>query len=182
MPHIVGLAYKPADLEPRPDDRFSRVAVERVTLVSGHGVAGDTKGRADSRQLNVLLAEMVGQLRAEGFRTAPGELGEQIVIAGLHVESAVPGARLRLGESAIIELVYFRVPCSRFARIQGHSKDTVRGRIGFMARVLVGGEVAVNDLVFAEPPAEARQADPGTGDSGAEFVSTTSSSPVPRRC
>src|SRR6185312_17371730 len=83
MPHVVSLAYKPADVERRPDSRFSRLPVGHVRLVAGHGIAGDTKGRSDSRQLNVLLAETVEQLRAEGFRTAPGELGEQIVIAGL---------------------------------------------------------------------------------------------------
>jgi hypothetical protein len=56
MPHVVSLAYKPADLERRPEDRFSRVAVERVTLAVGHGIAGDTKGREDSRQLNIITS------------------------------------------------------------------------------------------------------------------------------
>lgn len=154
MPHVVSLSYKPADLERRPEGRFSRLSVERVTLVPGYGVAGDTKGRSDSRQLNILLAETVEQLRAEGFRTAPGELGEQVVIAGLPAEAAVPGARLRVGDSAVIELAYFRVPCGRFARIHGQPKDAARGRIGFMARVLVGGEVAVGAPVALEPLAD----------------------------
>jgi MOSC domain-containing protein YiiM len=152
MAYVVSLAYKPGNLERRPDDRFSRVPVECVMLVAGHGVAGDTKGRPDSRQLNVLLTETVDRLRAEGFRTAPGELGEQIVIAGLPVDVAVPGARLRIGEAAVIELVYFRVPCGRFARIQKQSKDAARGRLGFMARVLVGGEIAVGSAVSVELP------------------------------
>jgi MOSC domain-containing protein YiiM len=154
MPHVVSLAYKPADSERRPEDRFSRIAVERVTLVPGYGVAGDTKGRTDSRQLNVMLAETVEHLRCEGFRTKAGELGEQIVIAGLPIEVAVPGVRLRLGESAVIELVYFRVPCGRFARIQGQPKEVARGRIGFMARVLVGGHVSVGFAVSVVAPME----------------------------
>jgi MOSC domain-containing protein YiiM len=145
MPHVVSLAYKPSEVDRRPANRFSRVVVDHVTLVAGFGVAGDAKGRADSRQLNVLLAETVEQLRSEGFHTAPGELGEQVVITGL--AEIVPGNRLQIGESAVVELVYFRVPCSRFARIQGQSKDLVRGRLGFMARVLVSGEVGVGDPV-----------------------------------
>jgi len=161
MPHVVSLAYKPADVERRPDSRFSRLPVGHVRLVAGHGIAGDTKGRSDSRQLNVLLAETVEQLRAEGFRTAPGELGEQIVIAGLPADIAVPGARLRVGDSAVVELVYLRVPCGRFARIQGQPKDAVRGRIGFMARVLRSGDVAVGAPVRVEAPAE-QEAAPGT--------------------
>ncbi len=150
MPHVVSLAYKPADIERRPAERFARVAAERLTLRAGHGIVGDVKGRTDSRQLNVLLAETVEQLHTEGFRTLPGELGEQVVIAGLTAEVAVPGARLRVGESAVIELVYFRVPCGRFARVQGQPKDAVLGRLGFMARVLVGGEIAVGSLVSEE--------------------------------
>jgi MOSC domain-containing protein YiiM len=166
MPRVVSLAYKPADVERHPDNRFSRVAAERVTLVAGHGIAGDAKGRADSRQLNVLLAETVAQLGAEGFRTAPGELGEQVVIAALPADVAAPGARLRVGDSAVIELVYFRVPCGRFARIHGCSKDAVRGRLGFMARVLVGGELTVGAPVFVEPPGEKKQAEPSAPADG----------------
>ena len=150
MPHVASIAYKPTNSEHRPEDRFSRVAVERAELVAGHGIAGDAKARADSRQLNVMLAETVEQLRAEGFLTAPGELGEQLVIAGLPAEAAIPGTRLRIGESAVIELGYFRVPCGRFARVQGKPKDEARERIGFMARVLVGGEIAVGCSVSVE--------------------------------
>jgi MOSC domain-containing protein YiiM len=127
------------------------VAVERVILQAGHGIVGDAKARSDSRQLNVMLAETIEQLNSEGFRTAPGELGEQIVIAGLPRQAGVPGARLQLGESAVIELGYLRVPCGRFERIQDKSKELVRGRIGFMARVLIGGEVGVGSPVMVIP-------------------------------
>jgi MOSC domain-containing protein YiiM len=150
MAHVVSLVYTPAGIEQRPEGRFARVPIERAVLVEGHGIAGDNKGRGDSRQLNVMLAEVVEQLRADGFRTAPGELGEQVVIAGLDARSVVPGARLLLGESAIIEIVYARIPCSRFARVQGKPKDTARGRIGYMARVVQGGEVAVGSAVSLE--------------------------------
>ena len=164
MPHVASLAYKLADLERGPADRFSRVAVDRVTLVVGHGIAHDTKGRSDSRQRNVLLFETVERLRGEGFHTKPGELGEQVVIAGLPSEIALPGARLLVGESAIIELVYYRIPCGRFARIQGQPKDLARERIGFMARVLVGGEFAIGSPVSVMSIAEARISE--RGDAG----------------
>ena len=149
--HVASIAHKPADLELRPEDRFSRVAIDRATLVAGHGIIGDVKSRPDSRQLNVMLAETVEQLRGDGFKCAPGELGEQIVISGLSAEVLGPGTHIHLGETAIIELVYLRVPCRRFARIQGRPKDAVRGRLGYMARVLVGGEIVIGSVVFLEP-------------------------------
>jgi MOSC domain-containing protein YiiM len=147
--HVVSITLKPADGEPRPAERFARVGVTRAELVAGFGLAGDAKGRADSRQLNLMLAETVAELRAEGFRTEPGELGEGLIVAGLTTDIVVPGARLRIGAAAVVELVYPRVPCGRFARVHGRAKDAARGRLGFMARVLVGGMIAVGDSVEA---------------------------------
>ena len=149
--HVASIAYKPFGSESRPLSHFSRVAVECAMLVAGHGIFGDANSRSDSRQLNVMLAETVERLRADGFHCEPGELGEQVVISGLSADFAMPGARFRLGETAIIELVYLRVPCRRFAHIQGHAKDAARGRLGFMARVQAGGEVVIGSTVCVEP-------------------------------
>jgi MOSC domain-containing protein YiiM len=143
MPHIVSIAYTPTEIERRPDDRYARMPLERAKLAPRHGIEGDAKASRGKRQLNVMLAEDVAQLRAEGFHAVPGELGEQLVIAGLARDAAVPGARVRLGDSAVIELVDLRTPCGRFARVQGRPATEAVGRIGFMARVLVGGEIAV---------------------------------------
>ena len=151
MPHLVSIAYRPADIEQRPQDRYARVPVERAKLVEGHGIDGDTKGRFPKRELNVILAEIVEQLRAEGFRAAPGELGEQLVIAGLGPDVLTPGVRLRLGETAVIEITAPRTPCSRFAHIQGRTIKSARGRIGVMARVVCGGDIALGDAVAVVP-------------------------------
>ncbi len=156
MAHLVSIACTPADIEQRPPDRYARVAVDRALLVERMGIEGDTKGCGGRRQLNVMLAETVERLRVEGFRTTAGELGEQIVIAGLDPESLAAGVRLRVGETAVIELTYPRTPCSRFARIQGKAKESARGRIGFMARVIASGEIVVGSLVRVE----SRQTDP----------------------
>jgi MOSC domain-containing protein YiiM len=143
VPHLVSIAYRPADIEQRPEDHYARVAVERATLIEGRGIAGDTKGAGGNRQLNVMLAEMVHGLRAEGFRTVPGELGEQLVIAGLEPGLLAPGARLQLGEAAVIEVTTPRTPCSRFEHIQGKPIKAAWGKIGVMARVVCGGEIAI---------------------------------------
>jgi MOSC domain-containing protein YiiM len=154
MPHIVSIVYTPENIDQRPADRYARVAVSQATLVKGMGIQGDSKGRGGKRQLNVMLAGTVEQLRAEGFRTAPGELGEQIVIAGLESVSPSAGLRLHLGEAAVIEVTYPRTPCGRFSRIQGQPQETAQGRIGVLARVVQGGEIVVGDPVRVERVAE----------------------------
>lgn len=150
MPQIVSIVHKPTDVEQKPADHFARVPLERAMLVAGHGLAGDGKGGTEGRHLNIMLAEVVAQLHKDGFRTAPGELGEQIVLAGLNPEALVSGVRLRLGETAVVEIVKARTGCDRFVHIQKKQKESAKGRIGFMALVVHGGEIAVGDSVDLE--------------------------------
>ncbi len=153
---IVSITGTPADVERRPADRYARVAVERATLQQGRGIEGDVKSRGGDRQLNVMRAETVAELREEGFRVAPGELGEQLVIAGLDADVLAVGGRLRLGASAVLEVTAPRTPCSRFAHIQGKSIEAARGRIGVMARVVQGGDIAVGGAVAVEEASATR--------------------------
>jgi MOSC domain-containing protein YiiM len=143
--HVVSIVYRPQGTG-RPQDRYERVPVERVRLVEFHGIEGDMKGSSTRRQLNVMHAELLVELGTEGFKVAPGELGEQIVVAGLDPAQLVPGARVKLG-AAVIEVVEPRTGCARFEMIQGRSRQLVQGRLGVIARVVSGGAVAVGDGV-----------------------------------
>ncbi|HEX6961479.1 MAG TPA: MOSC domain-containing protein, partial [Lacipirellula sp.] len=146
----VSIAYTPRDVERHPRDRYARVAVDRVTLVADRGIEGDAKANGGKRQLNVMFAETVVRLAGEGLATKPGELGEQLVIAGLNELTLGPGARIWIGASAVLELGKLRTPCERFAHIQNTPIEQVIGRIGYMARVLEGGEIAVGSPVEVE--------------------------------
>jgi len=145
MGEVVSIVYRPKGTK-RPQDRYERVAAERVRVVEFRGIDGDMKGSATSRQLNAMHAEVLRELGVEGFKVAPGEMGEQIVVSGIDPAALVPGARLRLGE-AVIEVAEPRTGCARFEMIQGQSRERVQGRLGVIARVVSGGEVAVGDAV-----------------------------------
>jgi MOSC domain-containing protein YiiM len=143
--HVVSIVYRPVGTN-RPQDRYERVPAERVQLIEAHGIEGDRKGGSKKRQLNVMLAEQLAELGAEGFQVAPGEMGEQIVVAGVDPTALVEGARLKLG-AAVIEVFEPRTGCARFEMIQGKSRHDAAGRLGVIAGVVVGGEVAVGDAV-----------------------------------
>jgi len=147
VPAIVSIVYTPASVERKPKDWYARVPLDHALLVEGHGIEGDLKGSRGQRQLNIMRAEAVAELDALGLQTKPGELGEQLIIAGLDPASLVPGARLRLGESAVIEITRPRTGCDRFEHIQGTSKESMDGRLGVMAKVVIGGEIRVSDAV-----------------------------------
>jgi MOSC domain-containing protein YiiM len=145
LAHVVSIVYRPND-SGRPQDRYAREPVERARLVESQGIEGDHKGGSGDRQLNVMRAESLAELAAEGFRTGPGEMGEQIVAAGLPADALAAGARLKLG-GAVIEIGIPRTGCARFETIQGKPRQAAKGRLGVMARVVTGGAVAVGDPV-----------------------------------
>ena len=147
MARIVSIAFSPPTETPRPPDHFHRVAASQATLVADRGIEGDRKGRGGDRQLNFMSAETLAALRAEGFKTGPGEMGEQIVVEGFDVNHLAAGTRIRMGVSACVEVVSPRSGCDRFEIIQGQAKRLVRGRLGVMVRVVADGPIAVGDAV-----------------------------------
>lgn len=147
MPRIASIAYTPRDVERRPTDHYARVLLDRATLVDQKGIAGDVKGSGGARQLNIMRAETLAELATEGRKTGPGQMGEQLVIAGLDATAFTEGTRLQLGESVVIEIGIPRTGCARFEYIQATTKQDVAGRLGVLARVVAGGDVTVGDAV-----------------------------------
>ncbi len=153
MSRIVFIGFQPPDreYENRRGD-YIRVSVATARLVAGHGIEGDRKaGHHPDRQVNVLSAEWLAARAAEGYRAAPGQFGEQIVVEGLAVETLPPGTRLALGE-AVLEVANGRTGCERLAAAQGRPVKGV-GPVGVMARVVTGATVAVGDPVRLLEPA-----------------------------
>jgi len=147
MPAIVSIAYSPTHLPAEPHDHYQRVPVTQAALVVGHGIQGDRKGGSPTRQLNIMSADELAPLAAAGFKLAPGQMGEQIVISGLDLAALEPGAQIQLGEAAVVEVVSHRTGCERFEHIQGHPPTEAAGRLGVMAKVTTAGPIAVGDLV-----------------------------------
>lgn len=147
MPTLLSIVYKPASDTPFPPDHYLRVPLTEAELVLGHGIANDLKGAKPERQLNVMTAETLAQLQAAGFKTGPGEMGEQLVISGLAVEPLPSGARLQIGPTAQIEVVKLRTGCDRFEHIQGHARTEAAGRLGIIAVVAVAGPIRVGDPI-----------------------------------
>jgi hypothetical protein len=144
---IVSIVHTPAGIDPRPPDHYARVPLQTATLEAGRGIVTDRKGSRLERQLNVMALETLEQLRAEGYRTSPGEMGEQIVISGITIDRLAAGTRIQIGNEVVIEVLKPRTGCDRLRHIQGCTPAEVAGRLGVMARVLVGGAIQMGDAV-----------------------------------
>jgi MOSC domain-containing protein YiiM len=108
MTQIASIVFKPAGVD-EPQDDYLRVDLDEATLIAGYGIEGDLKGGHPDRQLNIMSYETLTILRGQGFYTEPGQMGEQIVIHQLDVDNLAAGARLQIGDGAIMVKVLQQV-------------------------------------------------------------------------
>lgn len=159
-----------------PRHRFSKDAVDAVTLVQGHGVEGDTHAGAtvqhrsrkrwrpdlpNLRQVHLLHAELLDDLRVLGYDVAAGAVGENVLTRGVDLLALPTGARLRLGADAVVEVTGLRNPCVQLDRyadglmeatLRREDDGTLTRLAGVMSVVLVGGEVRPGDALVVELP------------------------------
>lgn len=155
MGQIYSIVYQPVGMAYGEDRKnYLRLPLEEAVLVAGHGLDGDQKaGRHPDRQLNILSYEWLQALEPQGYRTAPGQFGEQLIVQGLPLMELQPGERLQLGDQAVIEITKARTGCDRLERAQ-RGKPVVGhlGPLGMLAKVVRGGQVRVGDPVAVLAP------------------------------
>lgn len=147
-----------------------------VRLLAGAGIEGDAhcgatvKHRSrvkanpaapNLRQVHLIHGELHEELAAQGFQLFPGLMGENITTQGLDLLGLSEGARLRLGDTAVVEVTGLRNPCTQLDNLQpglmaacldrGPEGEPVR-KAGVMGVVLEGGEVRAGDPIVVEPP------------------------------
>lgn len=155
---IVGLHLKPREGRARgiPKHPVSRLGV------TPEGVDGDfnrwrtEKASGDPDQAVLLLEEeTLRALRAEGWPVRPGDLGENLLVAGLPAGALRAGARLRIGE-VVLELskpaepcvVLYSLPYVGIERGPAFVR-ALKGRRGWFARVVRGGTIRPDSQVEA---------------------------------
>lgn len=157
--------------------RFSKRPTDRIRLIAGLGAEGDAHAgqtvqhrsrvardpsQPNLRQVHLIGAELLATLRDEGFDVAPGRLGENVLTDGLDLHALPTGARLSLGDEAVLLLTGLRNPCGQLNAIgpglmqrlvdRGEDGALVR-RGGVMAIVETGGRVATGDPIRVVLPA-----------------------------
>jgi MOSC domain-containing protein YiiM len=149
-----------------------------VQLLEGLGVEGDAHAgitvkhrsrvardpsQPNLRQVHLIHAELIEELRCSGFDVTPGQMGENITTLGVDLLHLPTGTRLRLGDEAIVEITGLRNPCAQLDQIQPGLMAAVLGRdeegnlirkAGVMAVVVASGLVQPGDAVAVELPPE----------------------------
>jgi len=150
---------------------FSKPTAEQIMLLAGLGVEGDahcgttvrhrSRVRQDAtqpnlRQVHLIHAELLDELAAQGFRVAPGDLGENITTRDVDLLALPVGTVLHLGEQARVTLTGLRNPCAQIDAFQVGLLAAVLGRApdgslirkaGVMGVVSAGGRVCAADAI-----------------------------------
>jgi MOSC domain-containing protein YiiM len=84
--------------------------------VGALGLDGDGHRDAENhggpeRAVCLFSMEHIEALRREGHPVAPGTLGENVTIEGLSWSNVVPGTRLALGDTVVLEVSRYTSPC-----------------------------------------------------------------------
>ena len=155
---------------------FSKTPSLSIRLLTGLGVAGDahmgetvkhrSRVRRDPtqpnlRQVHLIHAELLDELRGKGFGVAPGDLGENVTTSGIDLLALPGGTRMYLGATAVVEVTGLRNPCVQIdgfrkglmaATLDKDADGNLIRKAGIMSIVLADGEVRPGDAVGIELP------------------------------
>ena len=159
-----------------PAHRFSKLSANRVRLVRGLGIEGDahagvtvqhrSRVRQDPsqpnlRQVHLLHAELLDDLREKGYLVLPGGLGENVTTRGVDLLGLPVGTVVHLGPRASVTLTGLRNPCRQIDALgEGLLRQVVRRRsdgtvarlAGVMAVVAASGVVRPGDAIRLDLP------------------------------
>lgn len=107
--------------------RFSKATVDAISVVAGLGVVGDAHAgtlvqhrsrvrrdpnQVNLRQVHLIHSELFDEARAMGYELSPGDLGENVLTAGIDLLALPTGTVLRIGDAAL-RLTGLRNPCAQ---------------------------------------------------------------------
>jgi MOSC domain-containing protein YiiM len=125
--------------------RKSNVAT--ALLKADFGIEGDAHAGDWHRQISLLGDESIGKMKAKGADVAPGDFAENITTEGIDLLALDMGGRLRLGETAEVEVTQFGKECHSRCEIFKQVGDCVMPREGIFARVIKPGPIEPGDSI-----------------------------------
>ena len=158
------------------DHQFSKTCETSIELVAGFSVVGDAHygatvqhrsrvaidpARPNLRQVHLLSGELLQELQQQSMQVQPGQLGENILTAGIDLLDLPKDARLQIGASAVIEITGLRNPCRQIETFRAGLLDKVLSRdvngdlvrrAGVMAIVLESGVIRPGDEIIVQLP------------------------------
>ncbi|MEC7734101.1 MAG: MOSC domain-containing protein [Chloroflexota bacterium] len=116
--------------------------VNDANFITGQGMEGDRHLRSDGRRSNRQVLIMDSETLSH-FDLLPGQVRENVTVAGLDFSSISAGDKVSLGGDVILEITGDCEPCARMDELRPGLKDEIDGKRGLLAFVEKGGPVSV---------------------------------------
>ena len=122
--------------------------IQTGRLIENFGLEGDAHGGNWHRQISLLSQDQIDAFNARGAGVGAGAFGENLAVSGLDLKTLPVGCRLRIGETALLEITQIGKTCHTSCEIAQRMGTCIMPHEGIFARVLRGGMVSVGDPVF----------------------------------
>ncbi len=124
-----------------------KTTVQEAVLIKEHGVEGDAHAGDWHRQISFLASESIEKVRRRGLDVTFGDFAENIATEGVDWQSVPIGTRLKLGETALVEITQIGKECHNKCAIYYKAGDCIMPKEGIFARVLEGGILHCGDSI-----------------------------------
>ena len=124
-----------------------KVAVDEAFLIQDYGLERDAHAGPWHRQVSFLAAESIEKARKQGLDVTFGDFAENIATSGIDWPKVPVGTRVKLGDSALVEITQIGKECHNKCAIYYLAGDCIMPREGIFARVLEGGKIRCGDEI-----------------------------------
>ncbi len=124
-----------------------KVPLEEACLIKDHGLEGDAHAGMWHRQVSFLASESIEKARKQGLDVTFGDFAENIATSGIDWKNLSVGTRVKLGESAEVEISQIGKECHNKCAIYYQAGDCIMPKEGVFARVIEGGKICCGDKV-----------------------------------
>ena len=119
-----------------------------VVLKEAWGIDGDAHAGDWHRQVSLLAAESIEQVKEVLPTLKKGAFAENIITRGIDLSKIGIGCRLQVGSQAVLEITQIGKECHNSGCvIKKATGDCIMPREGIFAKVVTGGTVAAGDEI-----------------------------------
>ena len=117
-------------------------------LIEGFGIEKDAHAKTDThRQVSFLAQESIKKMQDMGLDVHSGDFAENITTTGVDLLDLPLGTKVRLGDSALLEITQHGKECHSPCAIYHQAGTCVMPTEGIFGKVLTGGAIKVGDPV-----------------------------------
>lgn len=125
--------------------------VDKARLIENYGLEGDAHAGNWHRQVSFLASESIDHTRSMGLDVTFGDFAENIATEGIDWKNIPVGTRVRMGETALVEITQIGKECKKKCAIYYQAGDCIMPKEGVFARVISGGKIHGGDKIQLLP-------------------------------